>query len=112
MHENSKYEAKKKLARPVRSQVKEFFFPQGNASLDNESLGILFPVRHHLLVIINTQNSVVNQVKFVSDAESLMASLTGEALQVIDVFPGAHHHLKGGNCLAAYGAEAFCSEQP
>lgn len=24
MHENSKYEAKKKLARPVRSQVKEF----------------------------------------------------------------------------------------
>ena len=94
------------------ARVKEFFFLQGNASLDNKSLGIWFPVRHHLLVIINTQNSVVNQVKFVPDAKSLMASLTGEALQMIDIFSGSHDHLKGRNCLAAHSAEAFCSEQP
>lgn len=41
-----------------------------------------------------------------------MASLTREALQMIHVVASSHHHLEGGDSLAADGTEAFCSEQP
>ena len=38
--------------------------------------------------------------------------LAGEALQVVDVGPGSHHHLEGGDHFVAGGAVAGGAEQP
>lgn len=41
----------------------------------------------------------------------MIALLTGEALQVIDVAPGPHHHFEGGNDLRASRTVAGVSKQ-
>ncbi len=42
----------------------------------------------------------------------VVALLAGEALQVVDVCPGAHHHLEGGDHLVARRAVASGAKQP
>ncbi len=42
----------------------------------------------------------------------VVALLAGEALQVVDVCPGAHHHLEGGDHLVARRAVASSAKQP
>ena len=42
----------------------------------------------------------------------MVALLAGEALQVVDVGPGAHHHLEGGDHLVARRAVASSAKQP
>ena len=42
----------------------------------------------------------------------LVAELAGEAVEVIYVVPGPHHHLKGWNQLAASGAVSCGAEEP
>ena len=38
--------------------------------------------------------------------------LTGETLEMVNVIPGAHHHLEGRDQFAAGGAVACGAEQP
>ena len=42
----------------------------------------------------------------------MIADLTGEALEVVDVVLGPHHHLKGGDHLVARSAESSRAKQP
>lgn len=41
----------------------------------------------------------------------MIALLTGEALEMVHVVPGSHHHLEGRYHLVARGAEARVAEQ-
>jgi len=41
----------------------------------------------------------------------VVALLTGEALQVVDIGAGAHHHLEGRDHFAAGGAVARIAKQ-
>lgn len=59
-------------------------------------------IRHHFLVIIYTEYSIIQKVELVADTESLVASLTREALEVIDVVTCSHDHLEGRNRLTTY----------
>ena len=67
---------------------------------------------HPLLVIRATEDLVVVEEELVPDTEPVAALLTGEALQVVDVGAGPHHHLKGGDDLLAGGAVARGAKQP
>lgn len=42
----------------------------------------------------------------------LVAELTGEAVQVVHIILGTHHHLKGGDELAAGSAVSSHTKQP
>lgn len=42
----------------------------------------------------------------------LTAELAGEAVQVVDVVPGSHHHLKGWDQFTAHGTVARGPKQP
>lgn len=48
-----------------------------------------------------TQDHVVLQEKFVSHTESLVAELTGKAVQMVNIISGPHHHLKGRDQFTA-----------
>lgn len=67
-------------------------------------------IRHHFLVIIHAQYSVVEEVELVADTEALVAPLTGEALEVIDVVTCSHNHLEGWNRLTTYRTEPSITE--
>ena len=67
---------------------------------------------HPLLVIRATENLVVVEEELVPDTEPVAALLAGEALQVVDVGAGPHHHLEGGDDLLAGGAVASGAKQP
>ena len=49
---------------------------------------------HPLLVVSTTEHLVVVQEELVAHTEPVAALLTSEALQMVDVGPGSHHHLK------------------
>lgn len=42
----------------------------------------------------------------------MVALLTGEALEVVDVVPSSHDHLEGGDHLGAGSAVPSVTEQP
>ena len=46
------------------------------------------------------------------DTEPVATLLAGEALQVVDIGPGPHHHLKGRDDLLAGGTVARGPKQP
>ena len=66
---------------------------------------------HPLLVIRATENFVVMEEELVPDTEPVAALLTGEALEVVDIGAGPHHHLEGGDDLLAGGAVAGGAKQ-
>ena len=67
---------------------------------------------HPLLVVRAAENLVVVEEELVPDTEPVAALLTGEALQVVDVGAGPHHHLEGWDDLLAGGAVASGAKQP
>lgn len=79
-----------------------------------EAVGVVGEVGedHSLLVVVLAQDLVVAQEESVAHAESVVALLAGEALQVVDVGPRPHHHLKGRNHLLARRAVTRRPEQP
>lgn len=64
-----------------------------------------------LLVVVLAEDFVLAQVELVSDAEPMVALLTGEALQMVDVVPGPHDHLEGRYHLVAGRAEASVAKE-
>ena len=66
---------------------------------------------HPLLVVGAAEDLVVVEEELVPDTEPVAALLTGEALQVVDVCAGPHHHLEGGDDLLAGGAVAGGAKQ-
>ena len=56
---------------------------------------------HFFFVVVFTEDSVVQQIKLVSNTESMITSLTSKAFQVIVVAFGSHDHLKGRDALPA-----------
>lgn len=64
------------------------------------------------LVVVLAEDFVLAQVELVPDAESMIALLTSEALQMIHIVPGPHHHLEGWYHFVASGAEARVAKQP
>ena len=77
--------------------------------LDGRQLGGVGGERgedHPLLVVSTTEHLVVVQEELVADTEPVAALLTSEALQMVDVGPGSHHHLKGRDDLLAGSAVA------
>ena len=48
---------------------------------------------------------VVVKIELVADTEPVTTLLAGEALQVVDVGPGSHHHLKGRDHLQEGGVK-------
>ena len=67
---------------------------------------------HPLLVVRTAEHLVVVEEELVPHTEPVAALLTGEALQVVDVGPGPHHHLEGRDDLLAGGAVAGGPEEP
>ena len=67
---------------------------------------------HPLLVVSTAEHLVVVQEELVAHTEPVAALLTGEALQVVDVGPGPHHHLEGRDDLLAGGAVARGAKEP
>ena len=61
---------------------------------------------HPLLVVSTTEHLVVVQEELVAHTEPVATLLTSEALQMVDVGPGSHHHLKGRDDLLAGSAVA------
>ena len=51
------------------------------------------------------------QEELVPHTEPMPALLTREALQVVDIGPGPHHHLEGGDDLLTGGAVAGGAKQ-
>ena len=66
---------------------------------------------HPLLVVRAAENLVVVEEELVPDTEPVAALLTREALQVVDIGPGPHHHLEGGDDLLTGGAVAGGAKQ-
>ena len=66
---------------------------------------------HPLLVVRAAENLVVVEEELVPDTEPVPALLTREALQVVDIGPGPHHHLEGGDDLLTGGAVAGGAKQ-
>ena len=66
---------------------------------------------HPLLVVGAAEDLVVVKEELVPDTEPVAALLTREALQVVDIGPGPHHHLEGGDDLLAGGAVAGGAKQ-
>ena len=67
---------------------------------------------HPLLVVSTTQHLVVVQEELVPHTEPVAALLAGEALQVIDVGSGPHHHLECRDDLLAGRAVARRAKEP
>ena len=83
--------------------------------------------QHPLLVVWTTEDLVLVEIELVSHTEPERESwrsgagrscvlpvatlLAGEALQVVDVGPGSHHHLEGGDHLVTRRAVARGPEQ-
>ena len=67
---------------------------------------------HPLLVVSTTEHLVVVQEELVAHTEPVAALLTSEALQMVDVGPGSHHHLKGRDDLLAGSAVARGAKEP
>ena len=66
---------------------------------------------HPLLVVSTTEHLVVVQEELVAHTEPVAALLTSEALQMVDVGPGSHHHLECGDYFLAGSAVARGAEQ-
>ena len=66
---------------------------------------------HPLLVVSTTEHLVVVQEELVAHTEPVAALLTSEALQVVDVGPGSHHHLKCRDYFLAGSAVARGAKQ-
>ena len=77
--------------------------------LDSRQLGGVGGERgedHPLLVVRPTEHLVVVEEELVAHTEPVAALLAGEALQVIDVGSGPHHHLECRDDLLAGRAVA------
>ena len=66
---------------------------------------------HPLLVVSTAEHLVVVQEELVAHTEPVAALLTSEALQMVDVGPGSHHHLKCRDYFLAGSAVARGAEQ-
>ena len=66
---------------------------------------------HPLLVVGAAEDLVVVKEELVPDTEPVAALLTREALEVVNISPGPHHHLEGGDDLLAGGAVAGGAKQ-
>ena len=66
---------------------------------------------HPLLVVGAAEDFVVMEEELVPDTEPVAALLTGEALEVVNIGAGPHHHLEGGDDLLAGGAIAGGAKQ-
>ena len=66
---------------------------------------------HPLLVVSTAEHLVVVQEELVAHTEPVAALLTSEALQMVDVGPGSHHHLECGDYFLAGSAVARGAEQ-
>lgn len=58
-------------------------------------------------VVLLAQYRIVVKQKLLPDAKSLLASLTGETLDMISVLPCSHDQLKGCDGLAADGTDTL-----
>ena len=66
---------------------------------------------HPLLVVGAAEDLVVMEEELVPDTEPVAALLAGEALEVVNIGAGPHHHLEGGDDLLAGGAVAGGAKQ-
>ena len=66
---------------------------------------------HPLLVVRPAEHLVVVEEELVPDTEPVATLLASEALQMIDVGPGSHHHLEGGDHFITGGAVASGAKQ-
>ena len=66
---------------------------------------------HPLLVVRTTQHFVVVEEELISDTEPVTTFLTSETLQMINIGPGSHHHLKCRNYFLTSWAIAGRPEQ-
>lgn len=64
-----------------------------------------------LFVVILAEDLVITEVKSVAYAKSVIALLTSEAFQVVDIGPRAHHHLERWDDFAACRAMTGISEK-
>lgn len=62
--------------------------------------------------VLLAHNVRVDEQVAVAHAEVLLTGGTLEALQMVNLVPHAHGHLKGSNPLLAGGAEAVLAEKP
>ena len=67
---------------------------------------------HPLLVVRPTEHLVVVEEELVAHTEPVAALLTSEALQVVDVGPGSHHHLECRDYFLAGSTVACGAKQP
>ena len=67
---------------------------------------------HPLLVVRPAEHLVVVEEELVPDTEPVATLLAGEALQVVDVGPGPHHHLECRDDLLAGRAVSSGAKQP
>ena len=67
---------------------------------------------HPLLVVSTAEHLVVVQEELVAHTEPVAALLTSEALQMVDVGPGPHHHLECRDDLLAGSAVARGAKEP
>jgi len=68
--------------------------------------------QNSFLVVRSTEDFVIVQIELVTNTKPVAALLTREALQVVDVGPGPHDHLEGGDHFVARGAVAGGAKQP
>lgn len=68
--------------------------------------------QNSFLVVRSTKDFVIVQIELVTHTKPVSALLTRKALQVVDVGPGSHHHLEGGDHLVAGRAVARGAKQP
>ena len=83
--------------------------------LDSRRLGGVGGERgedHPLLVVRPTEHLVVVEEELVAHTEPVAALLTSEALQVVDVGPGSHHHLECRDYFLAGSTVACGAKQP
>ena len=66
---------------------------------------------HPLLVVGAAEDLVVMEEELVPDTEPMAALLAGEALEVVNIGAGPHHHLEGRDDLLAGGAVAGGAKQ-
>ena len=64
-----------------------------------------------IFVVVFAKDSIVAEVEAIAYAKPLVALLTGEAFQVVNVCFSPHHHLKGRDDFGTGGATARGAKQ-
>lgn len=68
--------------------------------------------QNSFLVVRSTKDFVIVQIELVTHTKPVSALLARKALKVVDIGPGSHHHLEGGDHFVARRAVACGAEQP